>query len=219
MLPRIVLHNAISLDAHVTGFPANVGLFYGLISRWQEDATLIGSETLLAATPADADDCSIPPATGPDDSRPLLVAVDSRGRLGHWAYWRSQPYWRDIVVLCSRATPQAYADDLARRGIACLVSGEKHVDLRVALEGLNARYGVRTVRVDSGGTLNGALLRAGLVDEVSVLIHPHLVGGTTPRSLFQAPDLTPEETSIRLRLDHVEQMTGDIVWLRYQVVK
>ena len=86
MLPRVVLHNAISLDARVTGFPADIGLFYGLISHWQEDATLVGSETLLAATPADADAGSEPAAPNPDDLRPLLVAVDSRGRLRHWSY-------------------------------------------------------------------------------------------------------------------------------------
>ena len=32
------------------------------------------------------------------------------------------------------------------------------------------------MRVDSGGALNGALLRAGLVDELSLLVHPVLVG-------------------------------------------
>ena len=32
------------------------------------------------------------------------------------------------------------------------------------------------MRVDSGGALNGALLRAGLVDEISLLVHPVLVG-------------------------------------------
>jgi 2,5-diamino-6-(ribosylamino)-4(3H)-pyrimidinone 5'-phosphate reductase len=58
------------------------------------------------------------------------------------------------------------------RKIDYIVAGDDHVDLRLTLEELNARYGVRIVRVDSGGTLNGVLLRAGLVDEVSALINP-----------------------------------------------
>jgi len=36
------------------------------------------------------------------------------------------------------------------------------------------------------GRLNGVLFRAGLVDEVSVLVNPCLVGGTSPRSIFRA---------------------------------
>ena len=85
-------------------------------------------------------------------------------------------------------------------------------------EELNARYGVRVVRVDSGGTLNGVLLRAGLVDEVSVLISPFLVGGTTPRSLFRATDLASAEGVVGLKLVHLERVRDDIVWLRYEVL-
>ena len=91
--------------------------------------------------------------------------------------------------------------------------------LRAVLEELAARYGVEVVRVDSGGVLNGALLRAGLVDEVSVLINPCLVGGTSPRSIFVAPDLISGEGVIPLKLTHVESVADDSLWLRYELVK
>jgi 2,5-diamino-6-(ribosylamino)-4(3H)-pyrimidinone 5'-phosphate reductase len=45
------------------------------------------------------------------------------------------------------------------------------------------------VRVDSGGTLNAALLRAGLVDELHLLVHPTLVGGINQKTFFN--DLNP----------------------------
>ncbi|MCJ7708584.1 MAG: dihydrofolate reductase family protein [Anaerolineales bacterium] len=93
------------------------------------------------------------------------------------------------------------------------------MDLRAALEELNARHEVGVVRVDSGGTLNGVLLRAGIVDEVSLLVHPSLIGGISPRSVFRASDLALPESVIPLRLDHVEQLRGGVVWLRYAVVK
>ncbi|MGV2831754.1 dihydrofolate reductase family protein [Myxosarcina sp. GI1(2024)] len=41
------------------------------------------------------------------------------------------------------------------------------------------------VRVDSGGTLNGVLLRAGVVDELHLLMHPTLVGGTSQQTFFK----------------------------------
>jgi 2,5-diamino-6-(ribosylamino)-4(3H)-pyrimidinone 5'-phosphate reductase len=168
------------------------------------------------------DDESQPP-TLPDqptaDSRPLLVIPDSRGRIRKWPQLRQQPYWENVVALCSRTTPPTFLDYLKERQIEAIVTGDDRVDYRAALEELNARCGVKTVRVDSGGTLNGVLLRDGLVDEVSVLISPSLVGGMSPRSLFRAPDLTTPEGVIPLRLMHVEQMPGDIVWLRYEVIK
>ena len=224
MLPRVILHNEVSLDGRFDWVTPDLGQFYKLASRWKEDATLAGSETLLSAYPEeqiDAEDVegAQPPEKNPDDTRPLLVVPDSRGRLRNWHLLRKEPYWRDVVALCSRSTPEAYLDYLSERHVEYIVSGDDRVDLRTALEDLNALYGVELVRVDSGGSLNGALLRAGLVDEVSLLIDPCLVGGTTRRSVFQAADLNSSDGVIQLRLVHFEKVRGDVVWLRYEVVK
>ena len=224
MLPRVLLHSAVSADGRMDGFAADLGLYYDLAARFGADAILAGSQTMLAAyasvEPAPENAGKFEPSQqDPNDSRPLLVVVDSRGRIHNWSQIRNEPYWRGPVVLCSHVTPKAYLAHLQEQQIDLVVTGDDHVDLRASLEELNARYGVRVVRVDSGGTLNGVLLRAGLVDEVSLLIHPSLVGGTTPRSIFTAPDLLSPEDVLRLKLAHVEQMAGDTLWLRYQVIK
>jgi 2,5-diamino-6-(ribosylamino)-4(3H)-pyrimidinone 5'-phosphate reductase len=143
--------------------------------------------------------------------------VDNRGRIRNWNILRSQPFWREVTVLCSHATPQDYLEYLNHRGVPYIIAGSDHVDLRAALEELNSRFRVQSVRVDSGGTLNGALLRAGLVDEVSVLIDPCIVGGISPRNWFVAPDLTSPEAITRLRLIHCEQVRENIIWLKYEV--
>lgn len=220
MLPRIVLHNAVALDGRVDHLAPDLGLFYGLAARWHEDATLAGSDTLLAApdgTVADGEavPAAAPPAPG--DARSLLVAPDSRGRLRCWRALLASGIWRAGVALCSLATPPGHLDYLRRSGVEAITAGEDHVDLVAALEALAARHGVGVVRVDSGGTLNGVLLRLGVVSEVSVLVHPALVGGLTPGSIFRAPDLGPDGAAIPLRLRQVESLAGDVVWLRYDV--
>ncbi len=218
MLPRVILHNAVSVDGRVDHFTPDVELYYELASRWNDDATLVGADTLLAAPEeAPEDDLqSEPPAADPEDRRPLLVVSDSKGRIRSWDYWRRQPYWRDVVVLCSHATPQAHLDYLLSRRVDYIKTGRLQVDLTAALEELNLRHAVHTIRVDSGGTLNGALLRAGLVREISVLIHPVLVGGVSGKSVFRAPDLDGSEGVIPARLVHVEQLKDGIVWLKYE---
>ena len=108
---------------------------------------------------------------------------------------------------------------LAAKGVPVIVCGERRVDLRAALETLAARHAVRTVRVDSGGALSGALVRAGLVDEVSVLLEPVLVGGVTPRSFLRGPDPAAPGDVARLRLQEVEQFDDGLVRLRYDVEK
>jgi 2,5-diamino-6-(ribosylamino)-4(3H)-pyrimidinone 5'-phosphate reductase len=152
------------------------------------------------------------------DARPRLVVVDSRGRVRNWSALREVPFWREPAALCSRSTSADYVHYLERRGVDTIVAGDDRVDLRAALEQLAERFGVRRVEVDSGGALHGALLRAGLVDEVSVLVHPALVGGSSLRWWYPAPDLQGADGVAPLRLMDVEKVGDDVVWLRYDVV-
>ena len=222
MLPRVILHNAVSVDGRVNGFTPDIGLFYELAGTWKEDATLAGSATICKPAepiPPEDETAFQPPVVEPADKRPLLVVPDSRGRVRHWHALRQAGYWRDFIALVSRATPPDYLDYLTKRHLKWILTGDERVDLRAALAQLSARFGVKVIRVDSGGTLNGVLLRAGLVHEVSVLVHPSLVGGLLPASLFRASDLTSPEGIIQLRLTHVERLRNDLVWLRYDVVR
>ncbi|UCE36982.1 MAG: RibD family protein [Thermoplasmata archaeon] len=224
MKPRVIIHNAVSLDGRIDGFDVDMAQYYELASTWKEDATLVGCNTILKAeeqeeVPEEEEDVFEPPKTDPEDKRPLLVIPDSRGRIRIWHYIRKWPYWRKHIALCSKATPEEYLDYLKKRHIEFMIFGDEHVDLKTSLEELNSKYKVNIVRVDSGGTLNGVLLGEGLVDEVSVLIHPDLVGGTSPLSIFGASDPTSKEIKIKLKLSHLENLKDDLVWLRYKVNK
>ncbi|MGI5835975.1 MAG: RibD family protein [Chloroflexota bacterium] len=220
MLPKVVLYNAVSLDGRDDWIAPYLGQFYQMLSCWKEDATLAGADTLLVARDQQGgDEGDEPQDRDPQDTRPLLVVVDSRGRVGNPSWLRKQPYWRDVVMLCSRSTPKDHLSYLDSKKVEYLVVGEEKVDLRSALEQLNELYGIRVVRVESGGTLNGALLRAGLVDEVSLMIAPTMVGGSAIRPLFRAPDLTSPDGVINLKLLQMEKLEEDCIWLRYEVVK
>ena len=222
MLPRIIIHNAISLDGRIDWLNFDFGLFYGFISRWNEDANMVGSNTLLKGfEELNQDQNETPEEMEPDpnDQRPLLIVPDSQGRIRSCKLVLIQPYWRGVVVLCSEKTPNEYLYYLNGSRIEYLMVGKEHVNYRSALQKLYDQYQIKTIRLDSCGTLNGILLREGLVDEVSILINPSLVGGTTPQSFFKASDLTSYEGVIKLKLLSVEKVTEDIVWLLYEVIK
>lgn len=219
MPPEVVIHVAVSADGRSTGFVPRMELFYGLLPIWGEDVTLAGSETIRVALDEFSGE-AMPEATegAPSEGeRPLLVIVDSRGRITDFEPLRAFPSWRDIVVACSRATPPEHLAALEAAGVGAIVTGDERVDLAALLVALEAGYAARVVRVESGGVLNGALLRAGLVTEVSLLVHPVLLGGTSPASMFRAPDLEGPEGAIDLDLLEVRHLVGDAVWLRYAV--
>ncbi len=220
MLPRVILHTEVSVDGRMDWMQDDGFLYYRVIDVWPIDAMLSGSATMLAAYPnPDSDVDRSAPLPQKAEGLQRLVVVDSRARIRSWRQIQQGEYWGDVVVLCSSATPQAHLTELAGMDIDTIVTGRDHVDLRRALEELHARYGIEVIRTDTGGILHGALLREGLVDEVSVLLNPTLVGGRSPRSLFVAPDLVSDDGMVPLKLMHCEVVEEDFVWLRYEVMK
>lgn len=220
MLPKVIIHTSLSLDGRVEGFQADVERFYRIAARWREDATLTGSEAILAAPDLEDDDEKSAQSSArvhPCDTRPLLVVVDSRGRVKRYNGLRNLGYWRDAVALCTPFTPAEHLEYLKALRVATIITGTHRVDLKASLRQLKDRFGVNTIRVDNGGTLASSLLRSGLVHEVSVLIHPALVGGETPRPFLKAPDPAGRGVAIPLRLVRVESFDKDLVWLSYEV--
>lgn len=221
MMPKVILHTATSLDGRITSFPADLETYYGLAARWNPDAILFGSETVIAAVrdnpalevPPDHEEMFRPPEGSPDP-RPLLVIADSRGRVRCWDAIRKWPYMRDVLALCSESTPKEYLDYLAERKISTIIAGNDRIDMRAALESLNRQYGVASVRVDSGGTLNSVLLAAGVVSEVSVLIHPFLAGGEPGPTMFD-PVRAGISLQVPLDLKSHEVLGNGLIWARY----
>ncbi|MFA5003474.1 MAG: RibD family protein [Methanolinea sp.] len=226
MLPRVILHIATSLDGRITNFPADLETYYALAAQWNPDAILFGSETVLTAVrdnpsldvPPEHEEMFRPPEGG-KDPRPLLVIADSRGRIRCWDAIRKWPYMRDLLAFCSGSTPEEYLSYLEERKIGAIVAGDDRIDMREALGMLNRKHGVETVRIDSGGTLNSVLLQAGVVDEVSVLIHPFLAGGRAEPTMFDPEKAGFSDLQVPLSHTGNEVIGNGLLWARYTVDK
>src|SRR5437667_11522357 len=99
----------------------------------------------------------------------FAVAIDPGGRLA----WRSNDIDGDhvIAVLCERVSDE-YLAFLRERCVSFVLAGKNDVDLGLALEQIGARVGVRTLMLEGGGRVNGGMLAAGLIDEVSIVVVP-----------------------------------------------
>lgn len=220
MKPYVVMYNAVSVDGRIGGFDVDMELYYGQVGRWDEGATLVGCDTLLAGmgeVPAENEADLTCAAVDPEDPRPLLVVPDSRGRFRQWHFLRQQAYWKDFVALCTRKTPPDYLEYLEKRSIPHCIVGDDQVDYAAALTMLNETFGVTVVRMDSGGTLNGVLLRAGLVDELNLLVHPLLVGGVSTKSFFEDSQGEDLGSSVPLSFKGVQRVRDDLLLLTYGV--
>ena len=148
----------------------------------------------------------------PGDHDSFAFAVDSRGRL----FWESADLNGDhVVAVLSERVSDEYLARLRDRGVSYLLAGSDEVDLPIALEKIATKFGVRILMLEGGGAINGSLLRAGLIDELSLLLAPVTDGRVGTPTLF---DVNPENSGpCRLVLEAVDQRADDMVWLRYRV--
>lgn len=149
------------------------------------------------------------------DHTDWFVVVDGRGRV-RWEFTGGGG--TDLLVLVARSTPAAYLSFLRRERICYLVVGDEGVDLGAALSRLRERLAVTCVVADAGGGLNAALLRAGFVDEIHLIIVPAVVGGRDTPSVFDGPPLLDGLSATRLELLSVEAEADGLLSLRYRVL-
>jgi len=91
------------------------------------------------------------------------------------------------------------------------LDGTDHVDLRKALEFLSEKFKAKRVLTDTGRILGNLLLEQGLVDEVSLLLHPVIVGEKS-YNIFGNITKNP-----KLILRKQEKLEKGCVWLVYKV--
>ncbi len=151
--------------------------------------------------------------------RRWMAVIDGRGRVQlQFTEWPDPAWagWHALMVV-SRAVDPAHLRWLREQGIPYLIAGDGPVDLAEALRLMGSELGVRTVVATGGGRLSGALLRAGLIDEVDVEVLPAAIGGRGTPALFDAEPLRSDEWPTRLELIEHREAEGGHLRLRYAV--
>jgi diaminohydroxyphosphoribosylaminopyrimidine deaminase/5-amino-6-(5-phosphoribosylamino)uracil reductase len=92
--------------------------------------------------------------------------------------------------------------------VVTLAGADGKVDLAAVLRDLGQR-GINEVLVEAGRTLNGALLKAGLVDELVLYLAPQLLGDAA-RGLAGLGELTQLQQRVALQWNDVRQVGNDL---------
>lgn len=177
--------------------------------RAQSHAILTSSETVLADDPAmtvrwdelNADTQALYPQ---DNLRqPLRIVIDSQNRVTpeHRIVHQPGETWIARTRDDAREWPQ---------GVKSLMVPEHngHPDL-VVLMMLLGKQQVNSIWVEAGPTLAGALLQAGLVDELIVYVAPKLLGNEA-RGLFALPGLEALSDAPRLKFSEIRPVGPDV---------
>jgi 2,5-diamino-6-(ribosylamino)-4(3H)-pyrimidinone 5'-phosphate reductase len=226
--PRVICHMMSSLDGRIVtdGWPQSPEgrKQYEIVHEtYEPDGWLCGRVTMqLHFASGVRDEAEVareyngPPRddfVAPGEHESFAFALDPRGRLE----WQSGDVAGDhVVAILDERVSDDYLSTLRERGVSYLLAGSGDVDLRLALEKIGELFGVRTLMLEGGGGINGSMLRAGLIDEVSTLVAPVVDGRVGTAALFdvEGENVAPR----RLALRAVERRADDVLWVRYEVM-
>ncbi|MBR3685108.1 MAG: dihydrofolate reductase family protein [Clostridia bacterium] len=97
---------------------------------------------------------------------------------------------------------------------------QESLNLKVALAKLKSEYGCERLTIQTGGTLNGLLLRKKLIDYVDIVVAPILIGGKDTATLIDGASIHFESELIDLaplELQECIPLNNSYLRLKYKV--
>lgn len=144
----------------------------------------------------------------------FAVAVDQNGKLN----WEKPDIDGDhLIVVLLESVSVDYLAYLQETGISYIFGGLQEIDFKLVLQKLSKLFAIKKLLLEGGGHLNGSLLSAGLIDELSFLHMPVADGTPTSPTLFEVSQDLKKGPVTKLKLLAVEHLEEDVLWLRYKI--
>ena len=171
--------------------------------RAQSSAIMTGIGTVLADDPQltvrDVD-------TG--GRQPLRVVIDPELKIPPQAKLLKE-LGRTLVFTLNNNEEKKSAFTGSDISIITLTGTDRESMIHPVLEHLARHEEVNEVLVEAGSVLNGALLQAGLVDELLIYMAPHILGQDA-RSLFHIPVIEEMSKRVELKFEDIRMVGRDM---------
>lgn len=225
MKPYVICHMAASVDGRILpdrwrprGMEGD--LYERLHSRIAARAWLIGrvtgQEFAEALAYAGSTNARFPrePWFASRDAPTYAVVFDAHGKI---AWGRPDIGGDPLVVVLAENVSDAHLAGLRADNVSYFFAGKTSIDPGRALQILRAELGVECLLLEGGGVINGSFLRAGLIDEISLIVWPAVDGAAGAPSVFDsvAADAIQPAPVRAMSLMSCESMPDGAVWLRY----
>jgi 2,5-diamino-6-(ribosylamino)-4(3H)-pyrimidinone 5'-phosphate reductase len=149
-------------------------------------------------------------------ARRFAIGADAKGAL---RFQEPDVEGDHVVVLVSQRVSNDYLAHLQDARVSYLFCGARNVDVKLALDKIRRVLGIRRLMLEGGGTFNGEVLHAGLVDEISQVVVPVVDGGRGVTTIFDIPGDPPRKAAAALRLKSHRRLPGGVMWFRYRIAR
>ena len=124
-----------------------------------------------------------------------------------------------LIIVTTNKKHSAFSEKENRQNIdVMLYDGE--IDFRNLFERLKDEYKAERLTVQSGGTLNTVLIRAGLIDRVLLVVVPALIGGKDTSTLMDGESLHTQNELFKIKpmkLIRAKPLRNSYLLLEYNV--
>jgi len=149
-------------------------------------------------------------------SKTYAVVIDPSGK----CYWdNNMVSTEQVIEVLTEKVTNKYLEHLRSKNVSYIFGGKKELDLELVLKKLNKLFGIRRVRIDGGGHVNGSFLRAGLIDEFSLVLAPIADGTIGAPTVFEAEEGYGKRKATHFTLKSVKRIYNDFLWIRYQTIR
>lgn len=152
----------------------------------------------------------------PVKAKTWCVVIDPSGK----CFWDINKVSTEFVieVLTEKVSSQ-YLNHLRSRNVSYIFGGKDKLNLELVLRKLYTLFNIKVVRVDGGGHVNGSFLKAGLIDELSVVLAPLADGTIGSLTAFDVEEGYGKRKATWFKLKSVRKIFRDFLWIRYTVVR
>lgn len=147
-----------------------------------------------------------------------FVLIDNKPQLTKTGVQNAINLGRKLILVTTNKKHPAFninSDKLA------IIYYPKKINFRNLFEKLTKDFDFKRVTIQTGGTLNSIMVREGLIDMVSIVIAPALVGGKDTATLIDGESLTQlkELSKIKpLKLNKLTKLKHSYIHVKYNVV-
>lgn len=120
-----------------------------------------------------------------------------------------------LVIITTKTTPKEYLQYLQDKEISYLVAGEHEIDFPQLFTTIKSVFGTDRLLLEGGGHLNGSVLAADCVDELSIIVTPTILNRHKGPSIFERDADEPVNLKY-FSFMNVTQLGKGSVLLRYE---
>lgn len=124
--------------------------------------------------------------TAPEKIPVDFVIVDNQPHLTKKGVEYLSKWVRMVYLVTNNTQHPAYACGLEN---VRTIGFDGDIDFASLFKRLKSEYGIERITVQSGGTLNAKLIRDGLIDHLSIVVAPVVVGGASTPTLVDGEPL------------------------------